>query len=226
MGGSSADGRTDLLIASVSRAANTRVPKKRARSSVCLESRMAFQDGRTASSTHWLLGSLRAGTSRPGPPDGRLSGQLFSQLTGTRRGYEALETAGLDVRSDTLFKWLSDPEHNVRRGYRDLIHTAYENIAIVPADPIPDHITRGQYEISGVVRTGNDERTRGTRDAAPLRIDGMRGNWEEIEELWLAGGLTDDEFEDHFVDEVIVEDIGEGTDGWEFPGASYTVEVR
>ncbi|MGW3312977.1 hypothetical protein ACWDG9_41100 [Streptomyces sp. NPDC001073] len=96
----------------------------------------------------------------------------------------------------------------------------------VPADPIPDHITRGQYEISGVVRTGNDERTRGTRDAAPLRIDGMRGNWEEIEELWLAGGLTDDEFEDHFVDEVIVEDIGEGTDGWEFPGASYTVEVR
>ena len=150
----------------------------------------------------------------------------LSQLTGTRRGYEALETAGLDVRSDTLFKWLSDPEHNVRRGYRDLIHTAYENVAIVPADPIPDHIKRGQYEISGVVRTGNDERTRGTRDAAPLRIDGTRGNWEEIEELWLAGDLTDDEFEDHFVDDVIVEDIGEGTDGWEFPGASYAVEVR
>ncbi|MFJ2885479.1 hypothetical protein ACIO53_05515 [Streptomyces sp. NPDC087305] len=136
------------------------------------------------------------------------------------------ETAGLDVRPDTLFKWLSDPEHNVRRGYRDLIHTAYENVAIVRADPIPDHIKRGQYKISGVVRTGNDERTRGTRDAAPLRIDGTRGNWEEIEELWLAGDLTDDEFEDHFVDDVIVEDIGEGTDGWEFPGASYTVEVR
>ena len=112
------------------------------------------------------------------------------------------------------------------RGYRDLIHTAYENVAIVSADPIPDHIKRGQYEISGVVRTGNDERTRGTRDAAPLRIDGTRGHWEEIEELWLAGDLTDDEFEDHFVDDVIVEDIGEGTDGWEFPGASYTVEVR
>ncbi|MGR3875603.1 hypothetical protein ACUXZZ_44460 [Streptomyces graminifolii] len=150
----------------------------------------------------------------------------LSQLTGTRRGYEALETAGLDVRSDTLFKWLSDSEYSVRRSYRNLIHTAYENVAIVPADPIPDHIKRGQYEISGVVRTGNDERTRGTRDAAPLRIDGTRGNWEGIEELWLAGELTDDEFEDHFVDDVIVEDIGEGTDGWEFPGASYTVEVR
>ncbi|MFI9772922.1 hypothetical protein ACIHJG_39750 [Streptomyces sp. NPDC052415] len=57
-------------------------------------------------------------------------------------------------------------------------------------------------------------------DAAPLRIDGSRGHWDAIEELWLAGELTDDEFEDHFIDDVIVEDIGEGT------GASYSVEVR
>ncbi|WP_221360894.1 hypothetical protein [Streptomyces beigongshangae] len=150
----------------------------------------------------------------------------LSQLTGTQRGYQALDEAGLDVTAKTLLNWLSDPEYNIRRSYRDLIHTAYENVAIVPADPLPDHITRGQYEISGVVRTGDDERTRGTRDAAPLRIDGSRGHWDEIEELWLAGELTGDEFEDHFVDDVIVEDIGEGTDGWEFPGASYTVEVR
>jgi hypothetical protein len=150
----------------------------------------------------------------------------LSQLTGTHRGHQALENAGLDVTVKTLVNWLSDPEYNVRRSYRDLIHTAYENVAIVPAEPFPDHIKRGQYEISGVVRTGSDERMRGTRDAAPLRIDGTRGNWEEIEELWLAGELTDDEFEDRFVDDVIVEDIGEGTDGWEFPGASYSVEVR
>ncbi|MFJ3339161.1 hypothetical protein [Streptomyces sp. NPDC086766] len=117
---------------------------------------------------------------------------------------------------------MSDSEYNVRRSYVDIIHTAYENVAVVPADPIPDHIKRGQYEISGVVKTGDDERTRGTVDAAPLRIDGSRGNWDEIEELWLVGELTDDEFEDHFIDDVIVEDIGEGTDGWEFPGASYS----
>ncbi|MFD7137210.1 hypothetical protein ACFV9Y_38390, partial [Streptomyces sp. NPDC059894] len=80
--------------------------------------------------------------------------------------------------------------------------------------------------VSGVVKTGDDVRTRGTPDANPLRIDGSRGNWDQIEELWLAGELTDDEFEDHFIDDVIVEDIGEGTDGWEFPGASYAVEVR
>jgi hypothetical protein len=47
-----------------------------------------------------------------------------------------------------------------------------------------------------------------------------------LEELWSAGELTDDEFEDHFIDDVIVADIGEGTDGWAFSGASYSVEPR
>ncbi|MET7853647.1 hypothetical protein [Streptomyces avermitilis] len=42
----------------------------------------------------------------------------------------------------------------------------------------------------------------------------------------MAGELTDDEFEDHFIDDVIVQDIGEGTDGWEFDGSIYSVELR
>ncbi|MFD5744940.1 hypothetical protein ACFXJM_37570 [Streptomyces massasporeus] len=150
----------------------------------------------------------------------------LSQLTATHRGQQALEDAGLHMTTKTLINWLSDSEYNVRRSYRDLIHTAYENVAVVPADPLPGHIKRGQYEISGIVKTGDDERERGNRRAAPLRVDGSRGTWDDIEELWLAGELTDDEFEDRFIDDVIVEDIGEGTDGWEFPGASYSVEVR
>ncbi|WP_369395457.1 hypothetical protein AB5J72_00990 [Streptomyces sp. CG1] len=101
-----------------------------------------------------------------------------------------------------------------------------ENAAIVPAEPIPDHVKNGQFEISGLVKTGNDERERGTRRATPLRIDASRGDWNEIEELWLADELTDDEFEDRFIDDVIVADIGEGTNGWEFPGTSYSVELR
>ncbi|MFJ9968019.1 hypothetical protein [Streptomyces avermitilis] len=117
-------------------------------------------------------------------------------------------------------------EYNVRRSYRDLIYTAYENVAIVPADPVPDHVKNGQFEISGKVKTGNDERDRGTRRAAPLRIDGRRGDWSEIETLWLAGDLRDDDFEDRFIDDAIVADIGEGTDGWEFNGDSYAVELR
>ncbi|MFF1627439.1 hypothetical protein [Streptomyces sp. NPDC058272] len=150
----------------------------------------------------------------------------LSQLTGTHRGHQALEEGGLDVTVKTLLSWLSDPEYNVRRSYRDLIHTAYENVAIVPADPIPDHVKDGDFEISGWVTTGSDRRQRGTRNAAPLRIDGRSGHWDEIEELWLAGELTDEAFEDHFIDDVIVEDIGEGTDGWTFDGGSYSVELR
>ncbi|MFJ9752623.1 hypothetical protein [Streptomyces chartreusis] len=150
----------------------------------------------------------------------------LSHLTASQRGHHALEDAGLNVTTKTLINWLSDPEYNVRRSYIDVIHTAYENAAVVPADPIPDHIKNGQFEISGTVKTGDDERERGTRRAAPLRIDGSRGHWGAINELWLAGELTDEEFEDHFVDDVIVSDIGEGTDGWEFPGALYDVEVR
>ncbi|MET7540077.1 hypothetical protein [Streptomyces sp. NPDC005507] len=150
----------------------------------------------------------------------------LSQLTGTHRGYQALEQAGLDVSAKTLLNWLSDPQYNVRRSYQGLIHTAYENVALVPADPIPAHVMNGQYEISGYVTTGTDRRERGTRKAAPLRIDGSQGDWDAIEELWTAGELTDDEFEDHFIDDVIVQDIGEGTDGWEFDGNSYSVELR
>ncbi|MEU9455111.1 hypothetical protein [Streptomyces sp. NPDC048277] len=62
------------------------------------------------------------------------------------------------------------------------------------------------------MRTGDDERDRGTRDAAPLRIDGRHGRREDIERLRPAVELTHDEFEDHFLDDVIVEDNGEGTD--------------
>lgn len=150
----------------------------------------------------------------------------LSQLTGTHRGYQALEEAGLDVTVKTLINWLSDPEYNVRRSYRDLIHTAYENVAIIPADRIPERFKDGDLEISGWVTTGRDRRQRGTRAAAPLRIDGRSGDWSEIEALWMAGELNDDDFEDHFIDDVIVQDIGEGTDGWTFDGGSYSVELR
>jgi hypothetical protein len=34
----------------------------------------------------------------------------------------------------------------------------------------------GQFEISGLAKTGDDERERGNRRAVPLRIDGSRDN--------------------------------------------------
>ncbi|MFJ3224314.1 hypothetical protein ACIPJS_13255 [Streptomyces sp. NPDC086783] len=114
----------------------------------------------------------------------------------------------------------------MRPSYRDLIHTAYEYVAFVPAEPLTDTIKRGQYEISGLVKTGSDERERGNRRAAPLRMDASRGDWSDIETLRLAGDRRDDDFVDLFIDEVIVADIGEGTGGWEFSGGSYSVELR
>ncbi|GAA2230385.1 hypothetical protein GCM10010104_24690 [Streptomyces indiaensis] len=65
----------------------------------------------------------------------------LGQLTATHRGQQALEDAGLHVTTKTLINWLSDSEYNIRRSYRDLIHTAYENVAVVPSDPLPDHIS-------------------------------------------------------------------------------------
>ncbi|MER6210869.1 hypothetical protein [Streptomyces sp. NPDC001642] len=76
------------------------------------------------------------------------------------------------------------------------------------------------------MKTGNDERERGNRRAAPPRIDASLGDWTDIEARWLAGALRDDDLEDLFIDEIIVCDIGAGTDGWEFRGSSYTVELR
>jgi hypothetical protein len=95
-----------------------------------------------------------------------------------------------------------------------------------PRRPHPRHVKDGQFEISGLVKTGNDERERGTRRAAPLRIDASRGDWSDIETLWLAGDLRDDDFEDRFIDDIIIADIGEGIDGWEFSGSNYSVELR
>ncbi|MEV6654149.1 hypothetical protein [Streptomyces sp. NPDC051219] len=154
----------------------------------------------------------------------------LSQLTHTQRGYEALEHAGLTVRPETLIKWLSDPEYNVRRSYRQIIHAAYENAAVIPADPIPESLKNGQFEITGLVKTGDDQRFRGGlnntgRITAPLRIDGRSGNWAAIEHKWAQGELDDQSFEDDFIEYVIIEDIGEGTDGWDFPGTSYTVTI-
>ncbi|MEV0529940.1 hypothetical protein AB0I66_41685 [Streptomyces sp. NPDC050439] len=44
-----------------------------------------------------------------------------------------------------------------------------------------------------------------------------------IEAKWLEGELGDGEFEDDFIVFVICDDIGDGCDGWEFPGSTYTI---
>lgn len=145
------------------------------------------------------------------------------QLTGTHRGYEALEHAGLNVTARTLANWLSDSEYPVRRSYQEQIRAAYEGTATIPPTPVPPEFRVHQFRITGTVQIAGDVRDRGTQGEAPLRIDGRNGAWARIEQAWLTGQLTDEVFEEYFIDDVIVEDIGDGTDGWQFPGELYLV---
>ncbi|MFJ3235930.1 hypothetical protein [Streptomyces sp. NPDC086787] len=133
--------------------------------------------------------------------------------------------AGLHVTTKGLVDWLSDSEYNIRRDYGVLIHTAYENVAVVQPNRFPTTSRTASTRSAASSEPGptNVRAAPGRLTAAHRRPPGQLGRDRE---LWLAGELTDDECEDHFIDDVIVEDIGEGTDGWEFPGASCSVEVR
>ncbi|MFC9249024.1 hypothetical protein ACFT7S_34845 [Streptomyces sp. NPDC057136] len=42
----------------------------------------------------------------------------------------------------------------------------------------------------------------------------------------MAGEPTHDDFQDHFIDVVVVADIGEGTDVWKLDGSAYPVDLR
>lgn len=145
------------------------------------------------------------------------------QLTGTRRGYEALERAGLTVTARTLVTRLSEPEYAVRRSYQDQIESACEDAATNPPTPVPPEFQVHRFRITGTVRIARDVRDRGTRGAAPLHIDGRNSSWARIEQTWLTGQLTDEVFEEYFIDDIVVEDIGDGTDGRPFPGDLYQV---
>ncbi|MGW4231154.1 hypothetical protein ACWEF9_17965 [Streptomyces sp. NPDC004980] len=56
-----------------------------------------------------------------------------------------------------------------------------------------------------------------------MHIDGRNSSWARIEQTWLTGQLTDEVFEEYFIDDIVVEDIGDGTDGRPFPGDLYQV---
>jgi hypothetical protein len=142
----------------------------------------------------------------------------ISALTRTSRGYAAADAAGLDVTSRTLTGWLSQSV-TPSKSNQEKIHQAYASLA----GRFPAALMDAVLSISGLVRTGQDERERGRGRNAPLRVDGSRGDWSKIEEAWDEGRLTAELFEDLYASDVIEADIG-GSDGWSFPGNSYSVQ--
>lgn len=147
----------------------------------------------------------------------------LSALTKTRRGYEAAEKAGLSITRETLEKWLSDDQYNVRASYRAQIAKAYE----ILVGRWPQEVERMTFAITGEVSMGEDVRDRGREGNAALLIDGSqasRSEWEPMRRAWEEGRVDPDKFADDFI--VIIEaDLGEFSVPPEFSGSDYLVEV-
>jgi hypothetical protein len=155
----------------------------------------------------------------------------FRQLSRTRLGRQALEQAGVRPAAVTRARWLSHVQRPSRSN-TDAIRHAY---GAMQQGGIPDWVKRRPAEISGSVRTGSDERDRGSDEHAPLRVNLGAGNesrikegdpdrthWDAIEEA-LARDADDDEL-DELLGDLIAEDIPP-SDFWEFPGDSYTFVI-
>ena len=145
----------------------------------------------------------------------------ISKLTSSPRGYLAAERAGLSVNQRTLMDWLAERREPTAANQRRIAE-AYG----IMAGRWPDGHERQDIEISGTVKIGDDERSRGSAGHAPLLIDGRAGNWDRMKRAWNAGGdLDEQDFEDWFVEDVIEEDLGESSEAFQFPGGSYTVTL-
>jgi hypothetical protein len=142
----------------------------------------------------------------------------ISKLTSSDRGSKAADAVGLDVSARTLQRWLAG-DQTPSAANRELIDKAYRAMA----GSFPPAFSQREFQISGRVATGGDSRVRGDQGNAPLRIDGRAGNWGRIAEKWEAGELDADELEDLFIEDVLEEDLGDGSDGWDFPGGGYTI---
>lgn len=136
----------------------------------------------------------------------------FSKLTEVSGGSAAATAAGLDPSESTAIRWLKDIQEPSKK-HQDQIARAY---AILAGTWQPANETR-EYRIYGKIDSGDRVETR------TLIIDGRNGMWDRIRDEYNRGGLTAADAEELFVVDVIIEDIGEGSEGWAFPGTSYTV---
>jgi transcriptional regulator with XRE-family HTH domain len=140
----------------------------------------------------------------------------ISKLTSSPRGYLAAERAGLSVNRRTLLDWLAE-RREPSKANQERIAKAYG----IMAGRWPDDVEGREFSIRGEVKTGDDERTRTlTIDSSAPGVD-----WRRMRDAWEDGEPDPDDFEDWFIEDVIEMDIGEGSDGWEFPGGSYTVVI-
>lgn len=146
----------------------------------------------------------------------------ISALTKTPRGYEAAHKAGLHIKQRrTLEGWLAQTIQPSAANKR-LINAAYR----LMVGQWDESVERRDYRIHGSIDSGDREEVR------ELIIDGRAGDWGPIIDAYL-NGASDQELEDLFIENVIVEDLGptsprRGSDyeyGWGFPGSDYAVLI-
>jgi hypothetical protein len=170
------------------------------------------------------------GRARPSYTRARPAAQ-YRQLARTAAGRRALEQAGVSPSARTRARWL-DRSQRPAAGNAAGIRRAYDAMR---RGGIPEWVKRGEMKISGRVRTGTDERDRGSQGHAALRVNNNAGNrsrmkqgeperthWEAIEEA-LEDDADDDDL-DELLGDLIAEDIPP-SDAWEFPGGGYTVVI-
>lgn len=145
----------------------------------------------------------------------------ISRLTSTEAGYRAAEYAGLSVTKETLIEWLAE-KREPNKENKAKIAAAYDKVG---GGQWPGW-ENSDFHITGKVKTGNDERDRGKDGTNPFLVEGREASasvWAEFQRDWEAGGMTQDEVEDAFIE--VVEDAIPPSDAWEFPGSSYTITI-
>lgn len=146
------------------------------------------------------------------------------QLQATRLGRDAMRDAGVKATPRTIRGWLTG-RHQPSKANREALARAYDAMR---RGGIPEWVKSADMKISGVCKTGEDARDRGSDGHAPLLVDMSkfsmyyddRTYWQAIEDA-IAEGASDEDLEE-LLAEAIEQDIG-GSDTWEFPGSAYTV---
>lgn len=141
----------------------------------------------------------------------------ISQLTAVAAGARAAVAAGLEVKTQrTLLAWLSQAREPSAENKRR-IDLAYRILAGRVWNPLNQTRT---YAIHGLIGSGDRTEIRtltiGIGDYEEAKWDNLRREFEKFRPnpKWI---------EQYFIEDVIVEDIGDTTGHWEFPGASYTI---
>lgn len=145
----------------------------------------------------------------------------FSQLAGTKAGYQAMEAAGLSATIRTQRGWLAG-DVAASRENQSRIAQAYQAMA-------RGGIDRRRWEntplsIKGRLTQGRDSRMRGYGRNSPLRLQ-YQGDpltdWTGIAEAFPDA----DEVEAAFIADVVTVVLGAGSFPWEFDGTNYEVSA-